>query len=485
MFSNDGLLLIFSIVLAAVLAAVLFIPIARGQSDFFTARNVFLVGAFVFNGMSGIRTTYVPHYLDTYKFGDYLMYFAGVCVFYPTLLVTYHFFKAPRRFAGRNLLRWPAVDGPVLVFLAVVLTGAIAFQVVRVPIPVLGELLGQFAYAAPPIGLACAFIAWFRSPSNPFLLTILVIVAGLGLFASINAGISRRGLIAVLANLPITLYWIWLRYKPNRTVIAYLAIAGVITIPVISGFTMVRHMFSHDDRALGVGERGLTLLRELPNAIKQGGSLEGFMGQDSVECAIMTIHLLNDGSRRLEVDPFYAIKYALSNPVPRSLWPEKPESMGIVLPRVSGLAARGINANLGINVVGQCYYDGGVAIHLLYGFLAGSFLRFFDELLVRQPGNPLLTGAFVAMSGHMIGWPRGAIEVMGLQIAMAFASMWFLSVAMRLVFGAGLVYPRTDHITTYPLLRSPQDWAAWMRSYTASAQRALLRRGGGDYADAA
>jgi hypothetical protein len=476
MFSNDGLLLIFSVLFAASIAAVLIVPIAAGKSDFFTARNLFLVGAFVFTGMSGIRTTYVPHYHDTYKFSDYLMFFTGVIVFYPAVLITYHYWKMPRRIAGRNFLRWPATDGVVLVFLAALLSMAVGFQVYRVPIPFVGELLFQFSFAAPPIALTCAFIAWFRNRSNPFLLAMLLATLALAMFASLNGGISRRGLIGALATIPITLYWIWLRYKSNAQIVAWTLGAAAVCLPIMAGFGMVRHMFSHDDRVLGMAERGMAVVRELPNAIKVGGSLEGFMGQDSVECALMTIHIMNDSSRRLEVDPLYSIKYALSNPVPRSLWPDKPESLGIVLGEVSGLLARGINANLGINVVGQCYYDGGLWIHLLYGVAVGAFLRFFDELLIRQPGNPLLTGALGFMSGHMIGWNRGAIEVMGMQIALGFFAMWGLSLFMRMIFGAGLVYPRTDHIVDYPLMRSPQDWARWMQNYTAAASTVTGRR---------
>jgi hypothetical protein len=58
---------------------------------------------------------------------------------------------------------------------------------------------------------------------------------------------------------------------------------------------------------------------------------------------------------------------------------------------------------------------------------------------------------------------------MGMQIALGFFALWGLSLLMRMVFGAGLVYPRTDHIVDYPLMRSPQDWMRWMQSYTSAA----------------
>jgi len=80
----------------------------------------------------------------------------------------------------------------------------------------------------------------------------------------------------------------------------------------------------------------------------------------------------------------------------------------------------------------------------LYGFLVGSSLRLFDELLMRQPGNPYLLGGFSAVSGHVIGWPRGDIGTFTIHIISGIIMVLLVQWIGRLLFGTGLTYPRTS-----------------------------------------
>lgn len=128
-----------------------------------------------------------------------------------------------------------------------------------------------------------------------------------------------------------------------------------------------------------------------------------------------------------------------------------------------------------MNVVGQCFYDGGLYIHVLYGVLCAGFMRFYDELLVRQAGNPVLIGGLVFLAPQIIGFPRGSIDALGLQVILGFFSVLLTCFMSRIVFGTGITYPRTDHLVDYPNLRSPKDWARWMSGYTALAYAAQER----------
>ncbi len=189
------------------------------------------------------------------------------------------------------------------------------------------------------------------------------------------------------------------------------------------------------------------------------------MGQDSVECALGVIQLLNDGSNRMEISPLHSLLFIVSNPVLRDWWPDKPISHGANLASVFEL--KGTTANLGINVVGQCYIDGGLWVHILYGITMALFLRYLDELLVRRPGNPLIIAGLCGVSSHLMGWPRGCLGVMGMQILQIVAFIFLARLAIGLVFGLKMRYPRTDHLVDYPVLRSDEDWQRWMGSYTA------------------
>lgn len=463
----DRFLYGFSVVFIAVLTLQLVVPTLRRRRDVFTAWNVYLVGAIIFSGLSGINATIRGHYLATYTFQDYQLYALGAVAFHLVATLTYHYYKLPRRLAGRHLLSWPKLSGWVLVILTIGLSLVGLLQRYPLPIPFIGQLLFQFGTVSPLLAFSCAFIAWYRDRNNPLLLALLVIVGTTTLFTTLGVGSSRRYLAGALAVIPVCLYWVWLRYKSTTMIVCVLGIGVLVGVPVLKAYSAVRHTVKTE----GAGTaRTLALLRALPSRILSGGSSEGFMGQDSVECAIMTIHMLNDNSDRLQVSTLHTPYYILTNPIPRSLWPEKPIAFGILLPEVAKLEKRGINANLGVNVSGQCYYDGGLWVHLLYGLVWGAFLRFYDELLVRQAGNPLLIGGLVAMSPQIIGFPRGGLETMGLQVFLGFIVVVLASLSAKLIFGVGEKYPRTDHILDYPQLRSPADLARWMQGYTQITQ---------------
>lgn len=464
--ANDKVLWVFSVAFIAIAAAALVVPVLRRKMDVFTSWNLFLVGAIIFTGFSGINCATRGHYLATYTGGDYTRYFLGTLLFYSATTATYFLFKAPRRLAGRTLLTWPKLSGWVLVILTVTLSAVGIFQRFPLQIPFIGQLLFQFSVATPLLAFACAFIAWYRSPSNPLLIGLMLLIGAYTVFLVLGVGGSRRYLMSALAVVPVSLYWTWLRYKPTPVVIGWLVTLTLVAVPVLKGYSEIRHRIGRPGQS-GFA-RTVAVVKALPRAILSGGSNEGFMGQDSVESALLTIHMLHDNSNRLQVTPLHTIVFIISNPIPRSVWPDKPVGFGTTLPGVAKLYKQGINANLGVNVAGQCYFDGGPLVHLLYGFLFGAFLRYYDEQLVRQPGNPLLIGGLVFIAPQIIAFPRGGTETMGLQIFLGFFVAVMTGWIGRLVFGAGLAYPRTDHIVDYPVLRSPADWANWMQSYTGA-----------------
>ena len=446
---NDKFLLAFSIVFIAVISLLLVVPILRRKIDVFTTWNFFLLGAIIFNGFSAFNATRGKHYLPSYQSSDYALYYLGTILFYASAFLAYYQWKYPRRAAGRRLRKWPQLTGWTLVILTLVLTLSGLANRYPLPIPVIGQLMFQFGLAGPILGFACAFIAWYRSPGNVLLMMLMLFIAATTLITVLGVGGSRRYLMSFLAVAPLCLYWVWLRYKPTHVMLTWILATVFIGVPVLKGFSEIRHQLKHRGTAF---ERSVLVLQNLPRAILSGGSAEGFMGQDSVECALLTIHMLHDRSDRLQVRHFFAPYYVLSNPVPRAFWPEKPKSLGLTLPETARIKNIG-SANLGVNVVGQCFYDGGLYIHVLYGVLCAGFMRFYDELLVRQAGNPVLIGGLVFLAPQIIGFPRGSIDALGLQVILGFFSVLLTCFMSRIVFGTGITYPRTDHLVDYPNLR--------------------------------
>ena len=438
-------------------------PVLRRKSDLFTFWNFFLAGGFIFSGMSGLNAATLPHHLPELSTSSYQAHCLGTVVFYTVAILTYYYVKFPRKLAGRTFLTWPDLTSAITPFVSIPLMVLSLGVLFPVQIPLVSQLLVFFGLSAPTVVMGMLVMAWSRNRSNIFLLALIIICAPIAVGISISGGYSRRYLISCLATIPIGIYWAWLRYKPTPTILTVIGATLLAAIPVVAGFSAVRAMLRDD--SLSAIQRAQTALKALPDAIKKGGSTEGFMGQDSVDCSLGVIQLLNDGSRRLEGSTLHSLRFVITNPIPRVWWPDKPTSPGATL--ASDFELKGVNANLGINVSGQCYYDGGLWVHVLYGFLMAVSLRYLDELLVRRPGNPLLIAGLCGVSSHLMGWPRGCLGVMGMQILQVLVFIFLARLAIGLIFGFKMRYPRTDHIVDYPVLRSPEDGERWMGSYTA------------------
>lgn len=400
----DKQLVFFSVAFSFVIALMLIVPIVRRKSDVFTSWNFFLVGAFVFNGMSGLNSAWYQQYLPSLSGSSYHAYYIGTVVFYAVIALTYYYFKIPRRLAGETMRSWPAFNSVTSPIIALAFMSLIACILVRIPIPFIGEVTFMFALVSPGMAVSVLAVAWFRDRKNVLLFTLLLICLPLAAAGAVGVGGSRKYLINVLAAVPVSLYWVWLRYRSNAQILAVMGIMLAIAVPTLAAYGMIRHA-RHDVEKLNAATRAKAIVNALPNALKSGGTSEGFMGQDSVECALSVVELMNNGSRELEVHPLASLWLIATNAIPRSVWEEKPDSLGFHL--IHHFSMKYTNANLGLNVVGQGYYDGGLIVLVLYALMMGSFLRYYDELLVRRPGNPLLISGLVGMSAVILGWPRG------------------------------------------------------------------------------
>jgi hypothetical protein len=219
---------------------------------------------------------------------------------------------------------------------------------------------------------------------------------------------------------------------------------GVVTIIGVAAYSQVRHFDRRGERAERTFDNSLDALRRLPSHLSDV-RFEEFTGQHAVQFALAAIQLYTTGER--EPDPFNSLIFLVTNPIPREYWEEKPYPLGYTLP----LDVRApTSANWGPGIVGHGYHEGGLHMVALYSLLCGLVLRYFDELLTRQPGNPYLLAAFAAMASHIFGWTRGDIGTFNIQIVGSCILAVILAWMGRLLFGTGIVYPRTGAVPARP-----------------------------------
>lgn len=439
---QDELLIIFSWCFIGAMFLSVLIPFLRGRTDLLTGWNLFLMGSANFVGASALGSAYSGEHYMRYRPSDYTWFMMGAITFYTTASLVYWYFKYPRRLGGRILRRWPPITVPVLFVMV-----PASFVLILAPffigrIPFVGQLIGQIGNKAVAFAVVISFVAWYRQKGNPLLIMILTGTIAVALILAVMAGGGRRTMVAVVIAIPVCVYWLTLRYKSTSLNVGIVGVFSVLVFLAIAGYSGARHFDrqgpERKERNVANAIQALFKARDVLLAIDME-DITQLLGQNAAEASLLAIHLYTKDE---EPQPFHSFIYVLVNPVPRLFWRDKPQGFGKILPRVYGV--KHTRATWGPGIIGHGFHEGGLHMLVFYAVLCAVFLRLLDELLMRQPGNPYILGAFTAASGHIIGWPRGDIGTFSINIISSFLLLLLVGFVGRVLFGAGLVYPRTD-----------------------------------------
>lgn len=445
----DSMLQLVSFAVTMVTIGLIVVPYLMRKSDLFTWFNFFLAGSALFIGVSGIGAARGFH-LKSYPPDVYYKYFFGLLVFFAALLATYWWLKLPRRLAGRAMRKWPETTTPCLVFLSVMATVILSLALIPIPLSFVRQLSFQLFVHTGPFAVVFALAAISRDRLNPVVWITFAIAIIVSSILSVSFGGGRRFAMATLMAIPIYFYWAWFRFKPITVQVTVFAISIAAVFMMLEGYDRVRHVQF-------VEASDLPVIEKLKRASAAAGPPRDIYhtSQLGAECTLLAIRMYSGQDRHFDGKLLHALRVILVNPIPRELWPNKPNSLGQFMP-IQAQQKLGLtfyrNVTWGINPVGQGYHDGGIIVIALYGFLAAFALRFFDEMLVRQADNPFQMGLLASASGHVAGWPRGGIDTMTIQIIACVLSMLLLLLLSRVFLGAGRIYPKTDHIESFPLV---------------------------------
>jgi hypothetical protein len=423
--------------IAAMLAAVI-IPWVRRKSDLFTVWNLFLLGSANFVGIDSVATGEGRYDWGSFTTEHYAKFIAGALAFYICIFIAYYFIKFPRRLAGRTFRTWPSWEGPplfILIFTCILLC---LWGVSLSQIQVFAQLGVQFGPPAGVIAVTLITINWIRRPFNvPLALTFGLVVV-LALILSVYGGGGRRSLMSLLLTFPIAFYWIKLRYK-RIAVTAWPLLISAITLYVgLASYSVIRFRHVGQEHRFNPFSEAIDSILMLPNAISTMPSPMELLPSGTVSASLVCIDLF---PRVYPQQPFQTILFILANPIPRAWWPGKPAGLGEWLGHSYGVWQRMGHLNISMGIVGHGYYEGGIWILVIYGFLFGVVMRFADELLVRQSDNPFMIGALAAASGNIYGLSRGEVSVFILLILAAYFVSWMIGFIGKLLTGVGVVYP--------------------------------------------
>lgn len=425
------------------------VPYLLRRSDLFTVWNLFLLGSMNFIGYAAIQTADGVYSYGLFEDADYARFLAGAVVLYVTLYLTYYRFRLPGKLAGKTLRRWPDYKGTSLGVMLCLCFSMLFFSVFFPNIQFVGQILIIVGPAAGVIAVALAFVHWWQNKASIWMLALIVFLIVVAMFAAIHGQAGRRSLLSVLIVLPLVLYWIHLRYKPLVYTVVPLGICVLIGMVVLAAYSSIRSR--HNAEVVNTTGRtsiqtAVESLRMLPRAILELRGITDFIGGDSVDASLVAIDRY---TKVADAEPFFTCMYIIEHPIPRAIYPEKREALGLTLPRDTGVWERTGYVNWGPGIVGHGFHEGGKLLGglgpffflVFYGVVFGSAMRYFDELLTRQPDNPYILGIFAAASGQLIAFSRGDIALFSVLILGAVFAGLILKFVGRVLVGYRLVYP--------------------------------------------
>ena len=179
------------------------------------------------------------------------------------------------------------------------------------------------------------------------------------------------------------------------------------------------------------------ILQQMQNIRTQGDLFSvlsktgiSYFGQNNALFGMLTARYIEQGA--LDPIPLNSLRFLITYPIPRKLWPEKPEVVGIKVVRDTSHIW---GTNWGLGFVGQGAYEGGIPALVLYSFLLAILVRFLDEPFRLQPDNLFLIYMQATVIPHVVGIPRGDMATMVQQVLQGVLFVLLLGWVCRAIFG--------------------------------------------------
>ena len=126
------------------------------------------------------------------------------------------------------------------------------------------------------------------------------------------------------------------------------------------------------------------------------------------------------------VDPLHSLRYYLTMPIPRELWPGKPEGLGLLLPDQALLGGVSRGFSWGPGLVGHLFHDLVYLALPLYAIILAFAFRYADERLESANEDPLVVAVFGCALGQLWGFPRGDLGLFAFHLTAGMVAVWFL-----------------------------------------------------------
>lgn len=420
------------------------VPYLRMRQHLLTAKNLFMLGYMNFLGVSSIQAAVYWNEFQMSRYADMTpravtAYILLSWVFFGVLVLSYN---NPRWVPWRVLTfhKVPALGSPgfnlfvLLGFIFAFFGGLVLVQVAGVA--QIGYICGQ----PLSIGIAAiCFYRWLQEKHNPLWLCLTCSSFAMSLLLSMIGTTGRRPLLSLLLSYIIVIYWTHSRpFLYRFRIVLIVAVTALFVGQLLGAYSGIRHRVGNVMQNTRLEQTHdiiesvrMTIQRSAdPNIMLSSGLLGGDTASISIGASELYLYDPN-----WEREPLHALKAVLVNPVPRILWPSKPEALGQTLPRDLGQWRFGY-INWGPGTVAHAVHDVFWLAVWLYPLLIGTFLRWIDDQLAGHPKNFYILALLASVSGHIIAFSRGDFTVFTINIVGGalgiYGCLWICRMAMPL-----------------------------------------------------
>ncbi len=417
-----AILLLMAVWIVARMLADAFNP----DRDAVSMRNIFLLGFILFQLTSTAYTlqTGQMDYMKIVYLDEPGMIFALMALAF-FILFSFFYSKgilAVRLATRRTVPHAASVGGLFAAAIGCVVVGLV-FRYVLTQVPILGVLTAQMSVGA--LSAACGLVmwAWARDARNFMLLVSALAVVLFCCAILLSEAWSRREITTLFLATIWAGYWSRWRYGARTQLVTRGLSIGAVGFMVVlflsASRTATSERFSLSDYLNKFAAVSPDRLQEAALGIANGQ----FAGANS-------LWVIENYPENFSYTPFHSIIYYVTNPIPRVLYPGKPDPLGTRMIKEAGVSKVAGEFSFGPGLIGHITTDFPFAALPIYAFLLALVFRFMDDRCRWWFNDPFIVVPIGCAATQVLAFSRGELGLFAFQATSSILGAW---VAIKLV----------------------------------------------------
>ena len=437
------MLAFLGVYLVALTIVILVVIVRDAQAErcpLFSTRNFFLLGIINFQTISGALTCFTGESERGAFLSDFTFPAAAFCViitvFIAAFLYCYRKEGFVARIADRSWCQRVSTKTSLSIAGVVMVAIGITLRFIAGGVPWVGVLLPQIAAGCLCAGVGLVAIAWVRSSFNPLTALLLFGALAASSAALLIDAFGRREILGLCFAVAWALYFEKWRTMAVPKLVLRIAIAFVLTLIPFLVFSAARTS-GGEKRTLAEQVQGMMQIDAF--AVDEV-AMQALSGQFAGGISMWIYHTRPSA---FPIDPLHSLVYFVTLPIPRDLWPGKPEGLGLTV--VHQAAVSGVSAihSWGPGLVGHIWNDFVYLSLPIYAFLLAGMCRYMDQRMIGATRDPLTVVLFGSALGQLLGMPRGDLGLFVFNMLAAYLGVWIF---IRLGVGLFLPKDRTEYV---------------------------------------